>query len=140
MSRKPHPLDTPDFALLDRLVHRLGADGHVSDDVRRAVDLLTAAAAPERADRLAVRPGEPPAIVERLAVWALARTTDAAVATATGLLDDAMREPVTASEDDRVLLGSAAQQPQSAGSATPQRPAPPVVRHDRGRALDPCEA
>lgn len=92
MAHHPGMLDAPHSALLDRLAGRM-LDGHVPDDVRRAVDVLTAAADPRRADRLAVGPGEPPVVVERLAVWALRRTTDRAVATATRMLAAAVDEP-----------------------------------------------
>ncbi|MBW3577614.1 MAG: hypothetical protein KY462_07750 [Actinobacteria bacterium] len=88
MARPPGTLDTPHFALLGRLARRM-AGGHVPDEVRRIVDVLTAAADPGRADRLAVRPGEPAILVERLAVWALRRTTEEAVADATRVLDGA---------------------------------------------------
>lgn len=89
MVDRPGTLDTRRFALLDRLVRRMDRDGQVTDEVREAVDMLTAAADPARADRLAVQPGEPAVLTERLAVWALRRTTDRAVADATRLLDDA---------------------------------------------------
>lgn len=83
-------LDTPRIALLARLARRMH-DGRVPDEVRRAVDVLTSAADPVRADRLAVGPGEAAALVERLAVWALRRTTEDAVAAATGILDGVQR-------------------------------------------------
>lgn len=87
MTRSPRTLDTTRFALLDRIVRSMDRDGHATNEVRRAVDALTAAADPDRAVRLAVQPGEPPVLVERLAVWALRRTTDQAVAHATRMLE-----------------------------------------------------
>lgn len=82
-----HTLDTPHFALLDRLVRRMADDGHADPRTRAAVDVLTSAADPDRADRLAIRPGEAPALVERLAVWALRRAPVEAVADADAVLD-----------------------------------------------------
>lgn len=87
MARRPGTLDTTRRALLDRIVRRMDRDGHATDEVRQAVDALTAAADPNRAARLAVGPGEPPVLVERLTVWALRRTTDQAVAHATRMLE-----------------------------------------------------
>ena len=88
MTAAPHALDTPAFALLDRLVRRMAAEG-VDDRTRRAVDLLTTAADPDRAERFAIRPAEAPALVERLTVWALRRVDDAAVTLAADVLDGA---------------------------------------------------
>lgn len=81
----PQALDTARFDLLDRIVARL-RDGEVDDVTRRVVSQLTAVADPDRAWRLAVRPGEPPVLVERLAVWALRRVDDEAVTEAADLL------------------------------------------------------
>ncbi len=81
----PQVLDTARFDLLDRIVARL-RDGEVDDATRRAVSLLTAVADPDRARRLAVRPGEPTVLVERLAVWALRRVDDETVTAAADLL------------------------------------------------------
>lgn len=87
----PQTLDTPRFDLLDRIVGRL-RDGEVDDATRRAVSQLTAVANPDRASRLAVRPGEPAVMVERLAVWALRRVDDEAVTVAADLLAASPRE------------------------------------------------
>lgn len=81
----PQFLDTARFDLLGRIVGRL-ADGEVDDATRRAVSRLTAVADPDRAPRLAVRPGEPAVLVERLAVWALRRVDDETVTAAADLL------------------------------------------------------
>lgn len=81
----PQPLDSARFDLLDRIVGRL-RDGEVDDATRRTVSLLTAVTNPDRAPRLAVRPGEPAVMVERLAVWALRRVDDETVAAAADLL------------------------------------------------------
>ncbi len=81
----PQFLDTARFDLLDRIVGRL-RDGEVDDATRRAVSLLTAVASPDRARRLAVLPGEPAVLVERLAVWALRRVDDETVTVAADLL------------------------------------------------------
>ncbi len=100
MARAPGNREIPQLALLDRLARRM-AGGHVPDDVRRVVDVLTAAADPGRADLLAVRPGEPAVLIERLAVWALHRTTREAVAAATRILDGTRDgEPETRYADD----------------------------------------
>lgn len=80
-------MDTEHFALLDRISQRMADRRQVDDVTRVAVTLLTAAADPQRADRLAVQPGEPPALVERLAVWALRRAPDDAVSRAAQILD-----------------------------------------------------
>ncbi len=83
-----HTLDTPHFALLDRLVRRMADRGHADTLTRFVVDVLTSTADPHRADRLATRATEAPAMVERLAVWALQRVDAATVARASALLDD----------------------------------------------------
>lgn len=88
MSPATHTLDSHHFALLDRIARRLAPGTPVDEPTRRAVSLLTAAADPPRADRLAVRPGEPAVLVQRLAVWALRRVPDDAVASAAAILDD----------------------------------------------------
>ncbi len=84
----PRTMDTPHFALLDRISRRMADRRQVDDLTRLAVTLLTGAADPQRADRLAVQPGEAPALVERLAVWALRRAPDDAVAQAARILDE----------------------------------------------------
>lgn len=87
MTTPTHTLDTHHFALLDRIVQRLSRGTPVDESTRRAVSVLTAAADPARADRLAVQPGEPAVIVERMAAWALRRAPDEAVAAAAAVLD-----------------------------------------------------
>ena len=77
----PRVLDSMHFALLGQLVRRLAECG-LSDDVRAAVDTLTASAHPARADQLALGPNEPTVLAERLAVWALHRASDDAIALA----------------------------------------------------------
>ncbi len=81
-------LDRERMTLLDAITRRMLADGAAGADVRAAVDVLTASANARRADRLAVRAGEPPSLVERLTVWALHRSSDDAVAEAARLLED----------------------------------------------------
>lgn len=91
MHRDPRPLDRPRFVLLDRLTRELSAAGRLTPAVRAAVDVLTADADPSRASRLALGPDEPPVLAERLAVWALHRAGDDAVARAGRRLDTAER-------------------------------------------------
>lgn len=87
----PQALDTTRFDLLDRIVGRL-RQGEVDDATRRTVSLLAAVADPDRARRLAVGAGEPAALVERLAVWALRRVDDETVTVAADLLASTPRE------------------------------------------------
>lgn len=96
MAADRHPLDTPHLALLDRLVRRLADDGRADAVTRAAVDVLTASASPDRADRLAVGPTEAPALVERLAAWALGRASIDAVARAERVLDGNVPAPALA--------------------------------------------
>lgn len=107
MTAAPHTLDTTHFALLDQISQRLADRRHVDDLTRLAVTLLTRAADPERAERLAVHPGEASVLVERLAVWALRRAPDDAVAQAARLLDDDP-DTDTAATRTRVRVPSAA--------------------------------
>ena len=94
MSPRPtHRLGPDHFVLLDRIVQRL-TDGAVDEATRRAVTALTTAADPARADRLAVRPGEPAPLVERLTVWALRRTDAETMQAAHQLLDATSDDPV----------------------------------------------
>lgn len=88
MTTRPRiPWDTTRFSLADAIARRV-ADGHEVDvTTREAVTALTTSADPARADRLAVRAGEPAPLVERLAVWALHHATDEAVVTAATILD-----------------------------------------------------
>lgn len=81
------PLDDPRLALADRIARRVMGQSAVDPATRDAVSLLTASADPDRAGRLAVRPGELGPLVERLAVWALHRAPDEAVARAEQILD-----------------------------------------------------
>lgn len=111
-------LDTSHLALLQRVVRRMEAQRQVTDEVRRIVDLLTSAADPDRADGLAVRTGEPPALVERLAVWALHHTTDQAVAHATEILDAGEPSPAAVTVEPRP----------AAVSSPYSRPAPLISR------------
>lgn len=107
----PRPLDNPRLALADRIARRLIGRSRVDTATREAVTLLTASADPGRAERLAVRPGEPGPLVERLAVWALRRVPDDAVARAERILDaDALLsgpEPVSGRGSTRAPAGSA---------------------------------
>jgi hypothetical protein len=98
-SRARHPLDTPHFALLDMIATRLAGRRVVDEVTRQAVTILTTDADPDRADRLAIRPGEPAPLVERMAAWALARATDAAVEQARRVLEGER-------EASAVLVGS----------------------------------
>lgn len=85
--RTPGTLSPAGFRLIGR-VHAL-TDGQSSTTpaLREAVAVLTAAAEPDRAERLRPRSGEPPALVARLAVWAARRVDDATVARASAILD-----------------------------------------------------
>lgn len=86
----PRTMDSPRFALADRIARRVMGQTPVDAATREAVTLLTASADPGRAERLAVRPGEPGPLVERLAVWALHRAPDDAVARADQILDEGL--------------------------------------------------
>lgn len=81
----PRVLDSTHFALLGQLIQRMREHG-LSDEVRAAVDTLTASANPARADQLAIGPNEPTVLVERLAVWALHRASEEAISSAGRLL------------------------------------------------------
>lgn len=94
--RPRHPLDTPHLALLDMIATRLAGHRVVDELTRQAVAILTADADPDRADRLAIQPGEPAPLVERLAAWALARAPDDAVEQARRLLEDGQARVVDA--------------------------------------------
>lgn len=67
------------FSLLADLHRRLDGRRCASSDVLAAVGLLTAAAAPERAERLRPASCDPPVLVGRLASWALHRVDDAVI-------------------------------------------------------------
>lgn len=112
----PRVLDSTHFALLGQLLRRMAESG-LSDEVRAAVDTLTASAHPARADQLALGPHEPTVLVERLAVWALHRASGDAIALA-----------------GRLLAGD---HPDSAGSPTsPSSPGATVVRPARMPRVD----
>lgn len=64
------------FRLLALLDHRCLGRRFAPPEVLEAVAVLTAAADPARAERLRPRPGEPPALIARLAVWALRQVDD----------------------------------------------------------------
>ncbi len=98
------PLDSPRFALADRIARRVMGQRSVDLATRQAVSLLTADADPERAERLAVRPGEPGPLVERLAVWALHRASDEAVVRADRVLDGQHLAPVLADAEAEASL------------------------------------
>ena len=66
-------LPTTAFPFLTELSARLRDRTTAPPEVLDAVALLTATADPDRALRLRPRSGEPAALVERLAVWALHR-------------------------------------------------------------------
>lgn len=83
-------MDSPRFALADRIARRVMGQTPVDAATREAVTVLTASADPGRAERLAVRPGEPGPLVERLAVWALHRASDEAVTRADQILDEGL--------------------------------------------------
>lgn len=76
MTTTQRHLPTPAFPFLADLTSRLDGRATATPDVLEAVALLTATADPRRADRLRPRPGEPAALVLRLAIWAL-RQVDA---------------------------------------------------------------
>lgn len=86
-ARRAHTLDDARFALADRIARRVTGSTPADPATRAAVSELTASADPGRAERLAVRAGEPGALVERLAVWALHRAADDAVVRAGRILD-----------------------------------------------------
>lgn len=81
-------LDQSRFSLAATVAGRVAGRRTADPVTRRAVAVLTASADPARADRLAPRPDEPAPLVERLAVWALPRASDDAVAHATCILAD----------------------------------------------------
>lgn len=92
-------MDTNGFALLARIHALTDGTATTTPELRAAVATLTAAADPGRADRLAPRPGEPPVLVARLAVWALRRVEADAVEAATAALDGASQRE--AHDEDR---------------------------------------
>ncbi|HUG86665.1 MAG TPA: hypothetical protein VMM13_19000 [Euzebya sp.] len=79
-------LPDPAFRFLSQLSSQLDGRSSAPDDVLRAVGLLTATADPGRAARLRPRAGEPPALIQRLAVWALHRVDSDTIVLAHRLL------------------------------------------------------
>jgi hypothetical protein len=111
MSTRPRiPWDTTRFALADAIARRVADDREVNVATREAVTALTTSADPDRADRLAVRDGEPGPLVERLAVWALHHATDEAVVAAATILDGD-REPVHADRTAAMAPAAAGMRP-----------------------------
>ena len=92
MAATPHDLQPAHLRYLLALVRRLEAHG-VDATVRASVDVLTADAVPDRAARLAVRPTEPAVLVERLAVWAMHRASESALAEAREVLERGATAP-----------------------------------------------
>ena len=87
-SRTARPvLDAARFRLASRVAAPLVGQTRADDATLAAVAILTADADPARADRLRPRAGEPAPLVERLAMWALPRASDGAVARAHEVLD-----------------------------------------------------
>lgn len=82
----PPAISAAGFALLGTLARHLDGRRTAPASVRRSVAVLTAAADPGRAERLAPRPAEPAALVLRLATWALRQVDDEAVAAARAAL------------------------------------------------------
>ncbi|MEE8600845.1 hypothetical protein [Euzebya tangerina] len=93
--RTPGTLSPAAFTLIGR-IHAL-TDGQrvASPGLREAVAVLTAAAEPDRAERLHPRSGEPPALVARLAVWAARRVDDTTVLRASAILDQSRDTALT---------------------------------------------
>ena len=79
-------LPTPAFPFLAELSAGLRDRPTAPPEALAAVTLLTASADPRRADRLRPGAGEPAALVERLAVWALHRVDAGTVLLAHELL------------------------------------------------------
>lgn len=79
-------MDSTAFSLLARIHELTDGASTTTPELRHAVAVLTAAASPGRAARLAPRAGEPPVLVARLAVWALRRVGPDVVADAARVL------------------------------------------------------
>jgi|GEM_PF-6420508 len=109
------------FALLARIHLRTDGADHTTPALREAVGLLTAAAAPARAERLLPREGEAPNLVARLAVWALRRVDASTIAAAAAVLDrdDAGADAPTLLDDLRVVPVRAPAQPATASRSAP---------------------
>lgn len=111
MTRFEAVLDPQRAGLLDRLAGRIDHADGVPGDVRRALRLLVVDADPRRAEALDLAADDPPVVAERLAAWALQRSSDAAVVRASRALDGSApteprrdRRPVAESPVlDRVL-------------------------------------
>lgn len=89
------------FPFLTDLSRRIEGCRFAPLEVIDAVAVLTSAVAPDRADRLRPRPCEPPALVQRLAVWALRQADSDTVRQAhqvlRGTCADRIRAPVPTS-------------------------------------------
>jgi hypothetical protein len=72
-------LDDDRLALADRIARRLADTGRADPSTRRAVARLVASADVREPGRHTPRPDDAPVLLERLAVWALARADDDAV-------------------------------------------------------------
>lgn len=79
-------MDTTAFPLLARIHSMTDRGGVAAPELLAAVAVLVRAADPIHAERLVPRPGEAPALVARLAVWALRRTDATAIAAASQIL------------------------------------------------------
>jgi hypothetical protein len=76
------------FPFLSELSRVVRGHDHAPSGALAAVALLTASADPARAEALRPRPDEPPALVERLAVWALRQVDHDTIVLAHALLLD----------------------------------------------------
>lgn len=85
MATTTRVLDERRLAVLDALTAHLRHHG-VDDALADAVRVLVRDGSVHRADRMAVRPGDAPVLVERLAAWALRRASDDAVEAAVATL------------------------------------------------------
>lgn len=92
-----HPPVMPDeaFPFLTDLSRRVEGHRFAPLEVIDAVAALTAAVAPDRADGLRPRACEPPALVQRLAVWALRQADSDAVRKAHAVLRGETVEPLS---------------------------------------------
>lgn len=79
-------MDRSAFPFLAEIHRRTDGRSVAPKEVRDAVQVLTAAADPARADRLAPQAGEPASLVARLAVWALRQVGPEVIATADAVL------------------------------------------------------
>lgn len=79
-------MDRTAYPFLSEIHRRTDGRPVAPKEVRDAVRVLTAAADPARADRLAPRPSEPASLVARLAVWALHQVGPDVIAAADAVL------------------------------------------------------